>query len=401
MNEHFVCVKVDREERPDVDAIYMDAVQAMTGHGGWPLNAFLTPDGVPFYAGTYFPPRAAPRACRAGGRCSSGVAEAWREQRDEIDEAAARDRRAPAGAARAGARPTTSSTPASLDAAVAALRRGYDARPRRLRRRAEVPRRRRRSSSCSRRGEREMALHTLRAMAARRDLRPGRRRLRALLRRRALDRPALREDALRQRAARPRLPARLAGHAASRCSGACARRRWTGRCASCARPRAASPRALDADSEGVEGKFYVWTLDELRAALGDELRDVAIARVRRDRGAATSRARTSSVRRDAGPAERCAEIKARAAARRASSACGPGLDDKRLTAWNALMISALADAGAVLGARRLPRRRGRAAPSSSCATCATPTAGCCAPTTAAGRSSPPTWRTTRSCSRRC
>jgi uncharacterized protein len=57
MNEHFVCVKVDREERPDVDAIYMDAVQAMTGHGGWPLNAFLTPGGVPFYAGTYYPPQ--------------------------------------------------------------------------------------------------------------------------------------------------------------------------------------------------------------------------------------------------------------------------------------------------------------------------------------------------------
>src|ERR687894_1710299 len=56
MNERFVCVKVDREEHPDVDAIYMDAVQAMTGQGGWPLNAFLTPDGVPFWAGTYFPP---------------------------------------------------------------------------------------------------------------------------------------------------------------------------------------------------------------------------------------------------------------------------------------------------------------------------------------------------------
>src|SRR5690242_21575236 len=56
MNERFVCIKVDREERPDVDAVYMEAVQAMTGQGGWPLNAFLTPAGVPFYAGTYFPP---------------------------------------------------------------------------------------------------------------------------------------------------------------------------------------------------------------------------------------------------------------------------------------------------------------------------------------------------------
>src|ERR1700756_805314 len=55
MNERFVCVKVDREERPDIDAICMEAVQAMTGRGGWPLNAFLSPELVPFYAGTYFP----------------------------------------------------------------------------------------------------------------------------------------------------------------------------------------------------------------------------------------------------------------------------------------------------------------------------------------------------------
>ena len=60
MNERFVPVKVDREERPDVDAIYMEAVQGMTGHGGWPLTAFLDPDGVPFYGGTYFPPERAP-----------------------------------------------------------------------------------------------------------------------------------------------------------------------------------------------------------------------------------------------------------------------------------------------------------------------------------------------------
>jgi len=56
LNEHFVSVKVDREERPDVDSIYMQAVQMMTGHGGWPMSVFITPDGAPFYAGTYFPP---------------------------------------------------------------------------------------------------------------------------------------------------------------------------------------------------------------------------------------------------------------------------------------------------------------------------------------------------------
>src|SRR3954464_12765405 len=57
MNERFVNIKVDREERPDLDAVYMQAVQAMTGHGGWPMTMFLTPDGVPFYGGTYFPKR--------------------------------------------------------------------------------------------------------------------------------------------------------------------------------------------------------------------------------------------------------------------------------------------------------------------------------------------------------
>ena len=56
MNAHFVNIKIDREERPDLDHIYMDAVQAMTGSGGWPLNVFLTPEGKPFYGGTYFPP---------------------------------------------------------------------------------------------------------------------------------------------------------------------------------------------------------------------------------------------------------------------------------------------------------------------------------------------------------
>ena len=77
MNEHFVPVKVDREERPDVDSIYMGAVQAMTGHGGWPLNVFLDPEGVPFYGGTYFPPE--PRHGMPSFRqVLEGVAEAWR-----------------------------------------------------------------------------------------------------------------------------------------------------------------------------------------------------------------------------------------------------------------------------------------------------------------------------------
>ena len=69
MNRLFVNIKVDREERPDVDAVYMDAVVSMTGHGGWPMTVFLTPDRRPFYGGTYYPPAAAARACRRSARC--------------------------------------------------------------------------------------------------------------------------------------------------------------------------------------------------------------------------------------------------------------------------------------------------------------------------------------------
>ena len=89
MNDNFVCVKVDREERPDIDAICMEAVQLMTGHGGWPLNVFLTPEQVPFYGGTYFPPE--PRhGMAAWPGVLEAVARAWTEQRDEIVEQGSR-----------------------------------------------------------------------------------------------------------------------------------------------------------------------------------------------------------------------------------------------------------------------------------------------------------------------
>jgi uncharacterized protein YyaL (SSP411 family) len=83
LNERFVSIKVDREERPDLDAIYMDAAQAMTGRGGWPLTAFLTPGGEPFYAGTYFPPE--PRHGMPSFRqVLVGVSEAWRDRRGDV-----------------------------------------------------------------------------------------------------------------------------------------------------------------------------------------------------------------------------------------------------------------------------------------------------------------------------
>ena len=77
-------MKVDREERPDVDAVYMEAVQAMTGRGGWPMTVFLTPDGRPFFAGTYFPP-ADVHGMPGFRRVLDAVDDAWHDRRDEID----------------------------------------------------------------------------------------------------------------------------------------------------------------------------------------------------------------------------------------------------------------------------------------------------------------------------
>src|SRR4051795_8592004 len=84
MNEHFVNIKVDREERPDLDQIYMTAVQAMTGQGGWPMSVFLTPELKPFYGGTYFPPRDS-RGMPGFPRVLRELEKAWRERRGDVD----------------------------------------------------------------------------------------------------------------------------------------------------------------------------------------------------------------------------------------------------------------------------------------------------------------------------
>ncbi|MYV40723.1 DUF255 domain-containing protein [Streptomyces sp. SID1328] len=87
LNENFVSVKVDREERPDVDAVYMEAVQAATGQGGWPMTVFLTPEAEPFYFGTYFPPRPK-HGMPSFGQVLEGVHQAWEGRRDEVTEVA-------------------------------------------------------------------------------------------------------------------------------------------------------------------------------------------------------------------------------------------------------------------------------------------------------------------------
>ena len=121
MNAHFVCVKVDREERPDVDAIYMDAVQAMTGQGGWPLNAFLTPDGVPFFGRHLLPAARRARACRRGREVLAGAARRVGDAARRRSTRRRADRCRGCRARRFWRRRTRRSTPAVLDAAVARL----------------------------------------------------------------------------------------------------------------------------------------------------------------------------------------------------------------------------------------------------------------------------------------
>ena len=138
MNERFVNVKVDREERPDLDAIYMDAVVALTGHGGWPMTVFLTPDGRPFYGGTYFPPEprhglpsfrqvleAVASCVRASAAATSRAPQASSSRRSSSRRAAAPS-----------SEPLTESL---LGDAVRSLRAVVRPGIRRLRRRAEVP----------------------------------------------------------------------------------------------------------------------------------------------------------------------------------------------------------------------------------------------------------------------
>src|SRR3954452_5940814 len=341
MNDSFVCIKVDREERPDVDAIYMDAVQAMTGHGGWPLNAFLTPDGVPFWAGTYFPP--APRqGMPSWPQVVQSLAQAWVEQRAQIDQAAQNIVPRLQGAAFLQA-PEAEFSPTALDDAVKALARVFDSEHGGWGGAPKFP-----ASSVIEfllaRGERAMPLMTLRRMAAggmydqvgggfarysvdERWLVPPLEKMlydNALLARAYLHAYLITDEPLFRRVCEETLD-------------------WAMR--ELRQDEGGFASSLDADSEGVEGKFYVWAPDEIRAALG-ELADDAISHFGvSEQG--NFEGKNILVRATSDPPE-LATIKARLLAAR-EERVRPGLDDKRLTSWNALMISALADAGAALG----------------------------------------------------
>ena len=334
MNERFVPVKLDREERPDLDAIYMEACQAMTGQGGWPLNVFLTPEQVPFYAGTYFPPE------DRGGmpswrRILEAVNEAWEDKRDEIRAGSERvAERLQGGAALEPSDEVLD--PTLLDEAVAALRMSYDTVNGGFGSAPKFPP----ASAIEfllRRGETEMTTHTLRAMASAgmydqigggfarysvdaRWLVPHFEKMlydNALLARAYLHGWQVTGEPLFRLVCEETIDWAL--------------REMRG-------DEGGFYSALDADSEGEEGKFYVWSLGELREAGGDEAVQAFGAS---EQG--NFEGKNILVRAGEAPAElkrKLYDIR--------SQRVWPGLDDKRLTSWNALMIAALADAGAVL-----------------------------------------------------
>ena len=341
MNELFVCVKVDREERPDVDAACMEACQAMTGQGGWPLNAFLTPALHPFYVGTYFPPE--PRHGMPDWRTVlEAVHAAWRDRREEVEGQGARLAQSLGATARMSASVQDFDEQILLDA-VQGLGGSYDAVNGGFARAPKFPM----ASALElllTRGERTMSLHTLRRMASGGiyDQVGGG------FSRYAVDstwtvphfEKMLYDNALLARAY-------LHGW---QVSGEPGLRRvctetldWALR--EMRGPEGGFCSALDADSEGVEGKFYAWSTAELRSILG-ELSEEAIAHF-----GATERGNfegATNVLEGRGPeTERLPEIRCRLYGARAERV-RPGLDDKRLCSWNALVISALAEAGGAL-----------------------------------------------------
>ncbi|MBV9820271.1 MAG: thioredoxin domain-containing protein [Solirubrobacterales bacterium] len=340
MNERFVCVKVDREERPDVDAVCMEACQTMTGQGGWPLNAFLTPEQAPFYVGTYYPPQSR-HGLPSWRAVLDGVAEAWSQRRDQVREqgglvldALARTAQlAPAQAPIADAQ---------LTEAVTTLRGHFDFSGGGFGSAPKFP-----TASVIEfllaRGERRMSLDMLRAMA-----RGGiYDQVGGGFARYSVDatwtvphfEKMLYDNALLARAYLHGWQVSQEPRMRRVC---CETLDWALR--EMRGPEGGFCSALDADSEGVEGKFYVWTLGELRDALGD-LFEPAVAFF----GAtAAGNFEGANVLQGRGPEPAAlAAIRERLYAVRAERAW-PGQDDKRLTSWNALMVSALAETGAAL-----------------------------------------------------
>jgi uncharacterized protein len=361
MNEYLVSIKVDREERPDVDAVYMTATQAMTGQGGWPMTVFMTPDREPFFSGTYFPREQFQRLVL-------GVANAWREDRGSVTGQAKRIAAALAeqmSAGTAGRAGTGRDGPGlgwaerlrrTCDEAVTGLGSTYDARRGGFGGAPKFPpsmvlefllRHRERDPAESGALALRMAEGTLEAMA-----RGGMYdQLGGGFARYSVDAdwvvPHF-EKMLYDNA----LLARVYAHWWRRAGSALARRVAADTCAwMIAELRTAEggfASALDADSDGEEGKFYVWTPAQLREVLGTaDGQYAAEAFGVTDEGTFSGGASVLQLRADPADAGRLARISAelRAAQERRVR---PARDDKVVAAWNGLAVAALAETGLLL-----------------------------------------------------
>ncbi len=368
MNRDFVCVKVDREERPDVDAVYMAAVQAMTGHGGWPMTVVLTPDGRPFFGGTYFP-KTARYGQPAFRTVLTSLADAWANRREEVEAAAEGATRAIEAMQRAveRRRSTDADGPADDRAAAApalerarwALRAAFDAQHAGFGGAPKFPPHGALRFLLRQRDEelRAMAVRTLEAMAAGGiydQLGGGFARYSVD----AIWRVPHFEKMLYDNA----LLLGAYAEAAARTDDARARRVALETAGFLLRelraPGGAFFSALDADSEGEEGRFYTWTAEAFDAAAGP---DAALARTRFgvrasgdlegknvlhlaatvDEAAARHGVDPDDARRRLGRARE------RLLAARATRV-RPGLDDKVLASWNGLALGGLAEAGRLL-----------------------------------------------------
>ena len=360
MNTLFVNVKVDREERPDVDAIYMQAVQAMTGRGGWPMTVFLTPDGDPFYGGTYFPPRDV-QGIPSFTRLMKSVSSAWTTKRDAVHATTATLRELYANAA-APLTPSGSVTGATLQAAVGVLQHVYDTEFHGFGTEPKFPQTMA-LDFLLRHGTRhadsrslDIAIESFLAMA-----RGGIcDQIGGGFSRYATDRawvvPHF-EKMLYDNALLIRLGVHLVqstGSAeieeATRAALAWITREMTG-------PEGGIYASSDADSDGEEGAFYTWSIEELRTRLGDEVSVAEIAFGASARGNFEGKSiltvplPISIVAARLGITVREAEVRIRAVRETLFAAretrMRPTTDEKRVASWNGLMLSALADAARV------------------------------------------------------